>query len=1345
MPRSRGRKGGGGGGSAPAASGYSGPTVTYNAPVEITADAPSPASRRPRQPAGGAGRPGTPRASSAAGGQQQSPKPITCQACSAAKPRLQFSKAQLSRRGSARCKKCVAESERAEQAARQVKGGGGGGSNGGSSDPTPPQAKKARAGGGGRAKPTKGAAAAAVGETLRISTHFFPKFDNQSEGKKLSMQLPASAAEREQFTLAVTKKHSGSLLMAPPFFSKNSTGNLYSRVGAWLMREHFEAAWAPLASDPGSRFTSGAAAFKGWWQHAEEHGLCYSFECVTPRLLGDHGATPLSAYLVLTAVSSTPDGRFLSPGELLVVATMWRLPVNEAWYIPAKRAGQVEDALHKARWTADDGEATQLLDEALLGDGAKLSFLSHTETQGHVLEGFVILLMRADLSGLEQLTQAYSGVMKPRAAACLAAARSAGERCLRGDKSLNKMNESALFERLDWCPEPTRGADTGGARPASELWELAVSGDGRVGQLFRCLQRSYPHAAKLLDLSYGGAPMMQVHVLADEVFYGWRLHELAFGASPIYRGMVVSADGRQCKALDLGAVPQTQIESIAKLKCLRYLMRTFGIRNNLPTLLGSGSAAYMARTTNFFRNWSVPAEHRAEYSRIFTQWAQFVDSAPANVREELKSRCYLQHLEPLLDQLGGAARAPSGEEEATTVTVLAANLTGKPLSAEQTEAVSAGRSEFSSQLAMKNTISPGSFCVMKNPPRPLMLKGAAEAGGREAPVTGAILAVFEPPEGGGAKGQVPQKFFKMAEKVRRDEQGGQYAHPTALVLYNPSKQDIAKATESLEELVASAPPPAALPIVSVVAVCALPPGGGKSTFFEALAAAAGSPARTASGSAGGGASAAGGSGGGGGGGGGKRRRGGSAASNLNNTAQRLKLKLGSEEIEEDAGWTVTLTATKEDGSVAVQVQGQGRSKKEAKGKAAEGAMSHFDSAEGGGGGGGGGGAPASKASPLAKSVVAKAAGGGGARQQQVAIISSDGLREQGKKAFDAMLDLAVRDGGAGNGPSCIGYDKNIPDPTGLDKMVRLLSAAGAKHGVDVRVTLVVPASIDGDACWERVLSRPKTHIGLHTHGELSAAKAKGLLQSAFLQPSERWRPAVAAQPAAIESDAFWQSVGAVRQLAATALAAAPSGQKLADIDTFESSGDSPHPERRSGNWIAVSFEGIGAHVTLVPPAAPTAKEEGARKRALATLGKFHGQSVTVRVAGRYNAASSPISGSVPRGRNAPRRTSSQTKVSRARVCFWEVESISLSVAAGQGSAGNQEFRAAQFAPQAAIYHITDVASCAGGAKPKSAAEALSQSRGVERNGSPVKGSGAEWVLECWEHEPFELVGKVEIK
>ena len=56
---------------------------------------------------------------------------------------------------------------------------------------------------------------------MRLSSHFFPKFDNQSEGVRLS-SAPAAAGAR---CLAVSKKHSGHLVMAPPFYSKNGTAN----------------------------------------------------------------------------------------------------------------------------------------------------------------------------------------------------------------------------------------------------------------------------------------------------------------------------------------------------------------------------------------------------------------------------------------------------------------------------------------------------------------------------------------------------------------------------------------------------------------------------------------------------------------------------------------------------------------------------------------------------------------------------------------------------------------------------------------------------------------------------------------------------------------------------------------------------------------------------------------------------------------------------------------------------------------------------------------------------------------------------------------------------------------
>lgn len=62
---------------------------------------------------------------------------------------------------------------------------------------------------------------------------FLPKFDNQDEGAMLTSD-PACAVEAR--CLAVTKKHSGHLVMAPPFYSKNGCANRFSRMGELLRR-----------------------------------------------------------------------------------------------------------------------------------------------------------------------------------------------------------------------------------------------------------------------------------------------------------------------------------------------------------------------------------------------------------------------------------------------------------------------------------------------------------------------------------------------------------------------------------------------------------------------------------------------------------------------------------------------------------------------------------------------------------------------------------------------------------------------------------------------------------------------------------------------------------------------------------------------------------------------------------------------------------------------------------------------------------------------------------------------------------------------------------------------------
>ena len=255
----------------------------------------------------------------------------------------------------------------------------------------------------------------------------------------------------------VSKKHSGSLLMAPPFYSKNATANKFSRLGAITMHAYMCAVWDEPKSQPNT--------FLAWWADAEARGLCYSFELVVPRALGDHGATPKAAYLVLTTVAQTKPGavfdsddyhhreqpqdansfssRFLSPAEVIALATRWRLPLNEAWYCPSGPvSAAVEDALHSARWTLKDSEVGPLIASAAQnatavgGDGGSggqtmitQGFLTHLETQGEVLEGFVLMALQVgSMEGLAALVARYNAEMAPHRARTLEALLTLGKR-----------------------------------------------------------------------------------------------------------------------------------------------------------------------------------------------------------------------------------------------------------------------------------------------------------------------------------------------------------------------------------------------------------------------------------------------------------------------------------------------------------------------------------------------------------------------------------------------------------------------------------------------------------------------------------------------------------------------------------------------------------------------------------------------------------------------------------------------------------------------------------------------------------------------------------------------------
>jgi hypothetical protein len=368
----------------------------------------------------------------------------------------------------------------------------------------------------------------------RYFAHFLPKFDNLSEERLVG---PLVDADPSAF-LVVSKKHSGSLVMAPPFFSKNGCGNVYSRMGAVVLREHFRAVWGAVdADDVASAAERGEAQFQAWWADSEARGLCYSFEIVVPRLLGDHGATPAGAFAILTAVASTREERLLSPLEMIRLATKWRLPLDEAWYVPAGEAAAVEHRLRDARWVLRDEGVAEIMRSArgALSQG----FLPHGVVQGPVLEGFVLMALSVQaptapataaaaaaaasgasprargeqsLDYLRQLLDEYErAVGGTRARAC-AAALALGARCLAAEPALVRL----LNEPIAGCSEPTR-VSRGGDSGEAALWRRLnpARAPGSLGatplcRLLGTLESVYAQRITTKEYRYKGITLVQI-------------------------------------------------------------------------------------------------------------------------------------------------------------------------------------------------------------------------------------------------------------------------------------------------------------------------------------------------------------------------------------------------------------------------------------------------------------------------------------------------------------------------------------------------------------------------------------------------------------------------------------------------------------------------------------------------------------------------------------------------------------------------------------------------------------------------------------------------------------------
>eukprot|EP00514_Thraustochytrium_sp_LLF1b_P006370 CAMPEP_0184539334 /NCGR_PEP_ID=MMETSP0198_2-20121128/18081_1 /TAXON_ID=1112570 /ORGANISM="Thraustochytrium sp., Strain LLF1b" /LENGTH=1083 /DNA_ID=CAMNT_0026932863 /DNA_START=62 /DNA_END=3313 /DNA_ORIENTATION=+ len=678
--------------------------------------------------------------------------------------------------------------------------------------------------------------------TGRATSHFLPKFDNQNEDKRLAHVLSSTSLPKGRGILYVSKKHSGSLVMAPPFYSKNATGNSFSRVGAVVLFDYFEAVW------PGE----GAQRFKEWWADAENAGICYSFECVVPRILGDHGATPRGAYMVLTCAALTFEGRFMSPAELLDTATRWRLPLNEVWLFPGDKADKVERELHDRRWTMGDSEATQLLDD-LMAPGQKAQrFIPHGEVQGGVLEGFVLMALDADLDEMSKLVATYNKTMEPHLERAIEASKKLGATCLQPDlaKALLKQVELRSIAPLNIdsaYDEPTRMK---AKLSADQVWNIVCTKvqSSSLRQLFVHLREVYGHSCSLEPYLYKGQLQVQIHIRDDQVFYGWPLHMLDNSTDALYRGMVVTltpVGQNGAQALTSRAEPlktfkqvsKVRIIGIAKLKCLNYMWRTFAVRNKLSILLKRGKEAYLKTIkTGFYRPWKLPKEHREALDGFFSRWADFCLSYAKSNAADLNAS-YLTVVE---DKFLPSCPFPLGKsnEDGTAslpkkqLSVVLLNFSGTPVKSEKLEMLGLDpnsnmllASVCKDQLGFYTRFD-GSF----------QFKNVKEAD---------LVLVIGPPDEF-EDGFVPSNF----KAIRGMYKGFTEKTVHQLQNKNPNMRMVLNPTDAEEWLSAlgtnsqvmpqpqspkeAAEVAATRPVRVVVCTLGLPPGGGKSSLFEGL-------------------------------------------------------------------------------------------------------------------------------------------------------------------------------------------------------------------------------------------------------------------------------------------------------------------------------------------------------------------------------------------------------------------------------------------------------------------------------------------------------------------------------
>lgn len=649
--------------------------------------------------------------------------------------------------------------------------------------------------------------ASSISLTTSLSArNFFPKFENlkSQEPFLLSVLTPSDI-------LLVTKKHSGSLILIHGVYitdessgkgawnlvanSKNGTNNEFSIAAEHYFRAQFAAVFGSEAECKLLEF----ASFLG------VNSFTFCFEFVT-SFLGDHGQRPHVPYAVLTCISqfneTTFETRFASLPEMVNLACIYKLILNEMWVVSAEAAVAVSDDLHTMRWTGEDRDFTTFLDSRAV---YKIhSMLPHAVGQGQLLEGLVVQVCHTSADILGEL-QVQSASMMVHTDRLLAALHVYGD----------AMSSSAA-SFISFCP-PSQSSSV---KDVMEFFNKYSTDSSPIGKLFNELRLldAKIRFVSLKCVDRGDNKSVIIHVHQDDIFFNYARNKPK-GASHLYRGMEIflqRAVPNEIASSILYNPPlyQWDIKGISKWKNWQYLKRTFCMRNPLSTLFRAGHDAYMTNVLRQFVNWGLPRqlyETNRELMSTYGRWMLAEDGCKTEFLASMNKFGYLSYVEKflLLYESGALRTLLIDEDERKGTVVFVLCFRDRPTWLDQI--LQGYTVKYNHKAALNNPYTPGSaFFLNGKLPKFDFCKCPS-------------VIIVVPPTGDyldRKAASMYEEFLFAASELR----------PTPHMIEIQSEEQVAEVQEHLVAFETAHQPKR----VFLLAFAGLPPGSGKSTIANAF-------------------------------------------------------------------------------------------------------------------------------------------------------------------------------------------------------------------------------------------------------------------------------------------------------------------------------------------------------------------------------------------------------------------------------------------------------------------------------------------------------------------------------